>query len=307
MFKNYIIGIDWGTTHLRAYLCDISTSGDTHLIAVEKGLGVSKQLLSFEDSLFDCIDPWLKLYGKLPIYLCGQIGSSIGWHEAPYLPCPINPHKIKNDFLSFIVRGHKVSIIPGISCCLGENDFDVMRGEELQILGWLKLNPTHQKGQYLLCLPGTHTKWVLLVDGEIQLFKTAMTGELFDLLSTQSILIQKNGSSFNLDSFLNGANKTLNSELGAFSHSLFSVRSKQLFSKLNENNAASYLSGFLIGSDVRAAINALQWNMQNFQSIEIIGAPHLSDCFAQVLSLKNIKSRVHNVEKITLLGFSGLR
>ena len=66
-----------------------------------------------------------------------------------------------------------------------------MRGEELQILGWLELSPKHQTGRYLLCLPGIHTKWVLLVDGEIQLFKTAITGELFDLLSTQSILIKK--------------------------------------------------------------------------------------------------------------------
>jgi len=307
MFKNYMIGVDWGTTHLRAYLCEISTSGDIHLIKVEKGLGVSKQTLSFEDSLFDCIDPWLKLYGKLPIYLCGQIGSSIGWHEAPYLPCPINPYKIKNDFLSFTVREYKVSIVPGISCCLGENDFDVMRGEELQILGWLKLNPKHLTGRYLLCLPGTHTKWVLLVDGEIQLFKTAMTGELFDLLSTKSILIQEKGSDFNLDAFVNGANKTLNSELGVFSHSLFSVRSKQLFAQLAGHEASSYLSGFLIGCDVRAAMNAEQWNIENFENIEIIGAPHLSDCFAHVLSLKGIKSRVHDVEKITLLGFSGLR
>lgn len=307
MFKNYIIGVDWGTTHLRAYLCEIATSGDINLIAVEKGLGVSKQTSSFESTLFDCIDPWLKLYGKLPIYLCGQIGSSIGWHEAPYLPCPINPYKIKYDFLSFTARGFKVSIVPGISCCLNNDEFDVMRGEELQILGWLKLNPNHLKGRYLLCLPGTHTKWVLLVDSEIQLFKTAMTGELFDLLTTQSILIQKNGSNFNQDAFLSGANKTINSEQGAFSHSLFSVRSKQLFSQLSEHAACSYLSGFLIGCDIRAAMNASQWNMESFDSIEIIGAPHLSDCFSKVLSIKNIKSTVHNVEKITLLGFSGLR
>ena len=68
-------------------------------------------------------------------------------------------------------------------------------------------------------------------DGEIMLFKTAMTGELFVILSTQSILIQKSGQNFNKVAFLEGARKTLNSALGEFSHSLFSVRSEQLFCK----------------------------------------------------------------------------
>ena len=120
------------------------------------------------------------------------------------------------------------------------------------------------------------------------------------------ILIQKNGSDFNLEVFFSGANKTLNSELGEFSHSLFSVRSQQLFSQLHEFDAASYLSGFLIGSDVRAAMNAVQWDINSFDKVEIIGAAHLSECFSHVLSIKQIQTKVHDVEKVTLLGFSSL-
>jgi len=306
MLSNCIIGIDWGTTYLRAYLCEIDSSSKSKLLAKKTDRGVSKKILSFEETLFNCIEPWLALYGKIPIILSGQIGSSIGWHEAAYLPCPINPNEIRSELFSFVARGYNISIVPGISCQIDSEYYDVMRGEELQILGWLQLNPKHAKGRYLLCLPGTHTKWVLLNDGKIQLFKTAMTGELFDLLSNQSILIQKQNTPFNKYVFLSGATKTLNSELDEFSHSLFSVRSMQLFSQLEKTDAQSYLSGFLIGSDVRAALNAKQWNISDFDSIEVVGAPHLSDCFSHALAIKGIECTVYDVEKVTLLGFVSL-
>jgi len=301
MAMSKVIVVDWGTSHLRAYLCQSLANGELALLDKRLALGIAKCDGRFEEEIFSCIEPWLVSFGNIRVVLAGQVGSSIGWKETHYLPCPVAPVEVSKACLSFKKRGVDFSIVPGVSCNLDDDIHDVMRGEELQVLGWLSVKPEHQKGEYLICLPGTHTKWVLVVDGEIILFKTAMTGELFDLLNNQSVLIQEPSTAFDEESFIKGVKYTLKSELGSFSHGVFSVRSKQLFGQLTQQQASSYLSGLLIGSDVRAAINASQWNVSN---VSIIGAPHLSDCFSKALALQGVGSEKYDVEQLTLLGFS---
>lgn len=118
--------------------------------------------------------------------------------------------------VNFQCNGYNINVIPGLSCKLENNNYDCMRGEELQILGWLQLAEENQVSRHVVCLPGTHTKWLLVEDGKIKLFKTALTG------------------------------------------GLFSVRSRQLFGQLSAQEATSYLSGLLIGSDVHASMNATE-------------------------------------------------
>jgi 2-dehydro-3-deoxygalactonokinase len=300
------IVVDWGTSHLRAYLCRELADGQLQLIDKKLALGVVKCQNKFEEELFNCIGSWLDVYGNLSITLSGQIGSSIGWKETPYIACPVIPSKVAKSCLNFTVRGGNISIVPGVSCKLGNENHDVMRSEELQVLGWLSIDKSHRHGLHLICLPGTHTKWVLVNNGTIMLFKTAMTGELYDLLNHQSVLIQKPSCAFDEDSFIEGAKYTLESEFGNFSHGVFSVRSKQLFGELSEKNASSYLSGVLIGSDVRAALHASEWDIESLLKVNIIGAPQLSDCFSKTLSLQGVKSTCFNVEETTLLGFSSI-
>ncbi|MFT5294314.1 MAG: 2-dehydro-3-deoxygalactonokinase [Colwellia sp.] len=301
-----VIVIDWGTSHLRAYLCQLSTDDQLQLIDTKFALGVTKSDNNFEAQLFNCIDEWVTKFGKLPIKMAGQIGSSIGWKETSYLTCPVSPDDIANSCLTFSCRGHEISIVPGVSCLLGNDYHDVMRGEELQVLGWLNLQASNQQGKYMLCLPGTHTKWVLVENGKIVLFKTAMTGELFDLLNNQSVLIQTPNNKFNEGAFRKGVKYSLNSELGSFSHSVFSVRSNQLFGKLKQDEASSYLSGFLIASDVRAAINASEWDLSSLKNVIIIGAKQLSHYFSTVLAMHNVPSVIYD-DKLTIIsGFSKL-
>ena len=309
--SSYFIAVDWGTSRLRAFLCRIREDGSLKLVTRTAGLGVSKSPLSFEDTLMQSIAPWEFEYGKLPILMSGQIGSSIGWKETPYLPCPISPQKLAKSCINFTCNGYEISIVPGLSCQLENDNYDCMRGEELQILGWLQLDPANRVGRHLLCLPGTHTKWVLVEDGKIKLFKTALTGELFDLIVNHSVLIQSKGPEFNLaafdqEAFDKGAAFTLKSEQGSFMHGLFSVRSKQLFGQLSPEEATSYLSGLLIGSDIRAAVNATEWCLGSVDLVSIIGAPHLSRSFARVLASQNIKSDICKVTATTLLGFNSL-
>jgi 2-dehydro-3-deoxygalactonokinase len=306
LIHEYIVAVDWGTSHLRAFLCKVNK--DTPLTLVDKAnsLGVNKVINSLEQTLFDCIAPWVKQYGKVQIIMMGQIGSSIGWKETQYLPCPTELGDIASKSVNFSCSGHEITIIPGLSCRLSNDNYDVMRGEELQALGWLQQDRQRITGTHLLCLPGTHTKWVLIKAGKIELFKTAMTGELFDLLTNHSILIQKSDTTFDQPSFQKGADFTLKSELGSFTHGLFSVRSKQLFGELTHSQATSYLSGLLIGSDVRAAMNAVEWQLSELGQVSIIGAKHLSQQFSQVLKLHGMKTDICKVTEMTLLGFNAV-
>jgi 2-dehydro-3-deoxygalactonokinase len=304
--SSHFIAVDWGTSRLRAFLCKVKPDGSLKLVTRSAGLGVSKSALSFEETLMECISPWEFEYGKLPLLMAGQIGSSIGWKETPYLASPISPQELAKSCVHFQCNGYDISVIPGLSCKLENNNYDCMRGEELQILGWLQLAEQNQLGRHLVCLPGTHTKWVLVEDGKIKLFKTALTGELFDLIANHSVLIQEKATVFNQEAFNSGAAFTLNSETGSLIHGLFSVRSRQLFGQLSADEATSYLSGLLIGSDVRAAMNATEWRLTKMDKVSVIGAPHLSSCFASVLNSQLIATEICQVTTTTLLGFNSV-
>ena len=98
----------------------------------------------------------------------------------------------------------------------------------------------------------------------------------------------------------------MNSEMGSFMHGLFSVRSRQLFGQLGKDEATSYLSGLLIGSDIRAAMNATEWDLTKIDKVSIIGAPHLSRCFSRVLESQSLKTEICKVTATTLLGFNSV-
>ena len=132
------IAVDWGTSHLRAYLCKAGEGSELTLIDQCDGPGVVKVNQHFQQTLIHAITPWTAQYGVLPIYIAGQITSTIGWHETPYLECPINPEGLLDAAVSFECEGHAINALPGTKCTLQNTLIDVMRGEELQILGFLK-------------------------------------------------------------------------------------------------------------------------------------------------------------------------
>ena len=305
---NLFIAVDWGTSHLRAYLCSVNTTGQLTLIAQRDGPGVIRDKQNFEHTLIGVVAPWTSEYGVLPIYMAGQITSSIGWKETPYLACPINPESLLSGAINFDCAGNKVSALPGTKCTLQNNLFDVMRGEELQILGFLKQNPAYQQGNVLICLPGTHTKWVLLKDGQIICFKTAMTGELYDLLCHQSVLIPNDceAGEFDWHAFEQGCELTLGSDSGNLAHGIFSVRTRQLSKELTPVQAKAYLSGVLIGSDVRAARHASEWQLVNNSKVVVIGTEQLNTCFTHALNCIGVQCLEFDVKEATLSGFNYL-
>src|SRR3954470_24559988 len=186
MHEGVFIADDWGTSHLRLFLCD--TQGKVLDSATGPGVSGSNGRCA---EIFDSLTS--KWGAATPAVLCGMVGSNIGWTQAPYAACPATLADIADRSAS--LRGGLIRIVPGLSCLNHFDAPDFMRGEETQILGVLALEPALRQGRQLLCLPGTHTKWALLNDGVVTEFLTAPTGELFNILSRHSVLVREHGPS----------------------------------------------------------------------------------------------------------------
>ena len=247
-----LLAIDWGTTSLRGALIDargriVARRALPHgILQVAPGDFAA----AFERHFGD----WL---GQAPALclLSGMVGSRQGWREAPYCPCPAGFDALCRN-LAWLpaVGGVPLAIVPGMSLVPpGGVDAvagvpDVMRGEEIQVIGALRLM---NRRDGLLVLPGTHSKWVHARDGAVIRFRTFMTGELFALLARHSILGRTLDAQAPLDeaAFVRGVRRGLRDE--ALGHLLFGVRALGLFDALDPAQSSSYLSGLLIGQELR--------------------------------------------------------
>jgi 2-dehydro-3-deoxygalactonokinase len=167
-----------------------------------------------------------------------------------------------------------------------------MRGEETQILGALTLDSTLRRGRRLLCLPGTHTKWVVLEDGIMSEFLTALTGELFGALRDHSVLVPADCRSETVSgsAFEEGVRRFNDSPHTQVLHRLFECRSRVLSSELGARSAASFLSGLLIAADVSGALQLLG-DSQAKNSVYLIGEPQLTQLYAAALQEQSCEAR----------------
>jgi 2-dehydro-3-deoxygalactonokinase len=271
---------DWGTSNLRLYLCDAQG------VALDSrtGPGAADSGGRFAEIFLSLTAPWQTSVSALPAVLCGMVGSNIGWTEAPYVACPALPEQIAHACVA--VCDGRVHIVPGLSCSNRFNAPDFLRGEETQILGALSLiEPLHRERR-LLCLPGTHTKWVVLQDGAVREFFTAPTGELFALLCEHSVLLRKPGrtaAALDTNAFAKGLAHFKEFPQAELLHRLFECRSRQLSGEFSLPQATGYLSGLLVASDVRGALGALAEPCAA-RSTCLIGAPELTRRYAAALS-----------------------
>jgi 2-dehydro-3-deoxygalactonokinase len=177
-----LLACDWGTTNLRAWTLD---NGGAVVAQRDFALGVSKLGPGDAARRFDAeVRPGLDAQ-DLPAVLCGMIGSNLGWTAVPYADCPASLADLAGGLTPV---ADDVRIVPGLRCDGIAGSPDVMRGEETQVLGWLAQHPDRRSGRHVICHPGTHAKWVLIEDGRIVRFVTAMTGELFAVLRAHSVL-----------------------------------------------------------------------------------------------------------------------
>lgn len=285
------IAVDWGTSHLRVF----AMSNNGGLLASDhstNGMG-SLSPTGFESAVLELISPWLESGKTIPVIACGMVGARQGWVEAPYRSVPCTPIGAGLTKAPVTDPRIDVSIISGLSQIKPP---DVMRGEETQIAGFLNQNSDFYG---VLCLPGTHTKWVQISAGEVVSFVTFMTGELFALLSENSVLRHTVGSDGWDDAAFAEALSDAISKPQYFATRLFSLRATQLLTDLPPATARARLSGTLIGIELAAA--RPYWLGQE---IAIIGDAALSNIYAQALTAQGATATPTDAQHMTLSGLT---
>jgi 2-dehydro-3-deoxygalactonokinase len=243
--QRHLIAIDWGTSSLRG--ARLGTKGQV-LESREFPRGIlTVPLGQFEAVFHELFGDWLQATDALCL-ISGMAGSRQGWQEAPYCPCPAGFAELGQHLLW--LQPGRIALVPGLSCTSTDplNTPDVMRGEEVQIFGALQLAG---RDSATLVLPGTHSKWVQVQGGRVTQFQTFMTGEVFALMSQHSILgktLDLNGA-FDEATFLQGVDQS--QQPGSVLHHLFAVRTLGLFDRLSATQLPSFLSGLLIGEELR--------------------------------------------------------
>jgi 2-dehydro-3-deoxygalactonokinase len=194
---------------------------------------------------------WLSNYPNAHVILSGMIGSRQGWKETPYLSCPTNVEKITQGLVPLkLGNGRRIWLTPGLSYINKQGSPDVMRGEEVQILGALTALGSHKM---LVCLPGSHSKWAKIIAGEVLEFNTYITGELFEAIKSNTIIGKMiDPGSWDDNAFLEGVDHANSSN--NLLNQLFNVRAKGLFNQLTPFTAGAFLSGLLIGHELKEAL-----------------------------------------------------
>ena len=280
-----MIGIDWGTSSFRAFRL-----GDDG--AVRERRAASRGIMSvadgkFADVVHEFAGDWLK-DGETHILLSGMIGSRQGWRESKALPCPASIDDLARALTPVPFDGARVFIVPGLVTHDGEGTPEFIRGEETQIAGLLPVIGE----QGLVCLPGTHSKWVRVESGRIAGFSTYMTGEAFAALSKHTILGRlMKGDEVDEAAYLRGV--TRSADPGGLLHHLFGARTLVLAGEMSETATWSYLSGLLIGHEIRDAPGT-------DEVVQLVGEPHLCALYAQTLVIYGREAAVREEEAAVL-------
>lgn len=275
------VAVDWGTSSLRGALLD----ADGKVLAEQShARGILSVPAGGFGAVFDeLFGAWMAPAGTRCL-ISGMAGSKQGWVEAPYCPCPAGLAEIAAKVIE--IEPGRIALVPGLS---DEHDGvpDVMRGEEVQIFGAIALTGLRDG---LFVLPGTHNKWVRVVEGRAAGFRTFMTGEFYALLGTHSILARTIDTSAPLDeaAFLQGVMQSANNE--GLLHNAFGARTLALFERMSAADLASYLSGLLIGEELRTQ------SLRAAGEVVLIGSPALTQRYALALHASGIASRTLGAE-----------
>ncbi len=280
-----MIGVDWGTSSFRAY----RIAGDgTILDRRNSPRGIMHVPDGdFAGTLREAIGDWLAA-GETRVLLAGMIGSRQGWKESPYVRCPAGVAELSAALVDIPFDGATVKLVPGVNGVDESGVAEVMRGEETQIVGALA---ALDNDSVIACLPGTHSKWAVIEAGRIVRFSTHMTGEIYGALHEHTILgrMMRDGAPPDEKAFMTGVQRS--GDPGGLLHHIFGVRTQTLFGTLAETDGAGYLSGILIGHELRAALAGAVG-----KTVLVIGAPDLAALYARAISACGAEALCHDGE-----------
>lgn len=288
------IAVDWGTTRLRVWhvgpdgaILD-ARSSDAGMGGLDRD--------GFEPALMALVGDWLAEGSVTQAVACGMVGARQGWIEAPYAAAPCKP--ARDGAVMAPIRDPRLAlhILPGISQTRPRAD--VMRGEETQVAGYVAANPDFDG---VICLPGTHTKWVQVSAGEVVSFQTCMTGEMFALLCGQSVLRHSlTGAGWDDAAFVAALDDALG-QPAALAARLFELRATDLLSGQGAATGRARLSGLLIGAELAAT--KPYWLGQQ---VALIGDENLSALYAKGLQAQGVMTAEADATTMTLAGLAAV-
>lgn len=294
------IGIDWGTTNARAMLfrADGSVRAER-----EEPLGVGKIAAGgFPAAFARLTDGWWTPRESVPLLLSGMVGSRQGWIEAPYVACPANLTRLHRQLIP-VPGVPGASIVPGLSR-RGNSRVrsDVMRGEELQLLG---LGERTKKFS-TICIPGTHTKWVRADWPFVREFHTTMTGELFAAILGHTLFAKvtagvapATGKS-SAAAFRDGLQRA--KDPYGLTRELFTIRADTLLGKISMPEIFDRISGLLIGTEI------LHWRTQAGRRprVALLASGQLENRYLQAFKFFGVQAEAFEVKGVTAAGFVAL-
>ena len=271
----FCVAVDWGTTSLRVWVLD----GAGRVLAESRG---REGMMHAAEAGFEAVlRDHLRKAGSpsgLPVLICGMAGAKQGWVEAPYAPVPAAVEHLADRVARVDTPLGTVRILPGIAQA-DPGAPDVMRGEETQLFGLALNEPGAHR---LVCMPGTHSKWVVMNGAVIERFATFMTGELFDVLAHHSILRHALDDEARPGpehpAFMSAARRAL-SDPDALSGGLFALRAGQLLGFSGRDAGAAHLSGLLIGAEVAAALR----RHKEHREVTLVASGVLAELYGAVL------------------------
>jgi 2-dehydro-3-deoxygalactonokinase len=292
------IAINWGSSNFRAYLID-EHGALRDAFAEPKGIAsIDREGMAAQ--IERLVQRWPDAQ---PIYACGMVGSNVGWEEVGYAECPIGLEGLAANLHGTTIAGRLMHIVPGLAC-RRETDGspDIMRGEETELFGLLRAGRLPRDG--MVALPGTHSKWVRIAGGTVLEFMTAMSGEMFDRLTSAGMLASVVAAPAAAgESFTAGVLAGSGGVLGLGTQ-LFGARARVIRKDLARDDAASYLRGLLIGAEIADARTL--YPLDGAPAVTLVGAAPVCALYADALSRLDIRSVTEDAGDASAQGFAAI-
>lgn len=292
MAQRFIL-VDWGTTRFRALLVDGATV--VGRATSQEGVSALKEGQHAEVFRRQC-GHWLDAEPDLPVALVGMVGSREGWRMAPYVACPAGPAEVARAVMTVeIGQGREALIVPGLTSEPQAGAIDVMRGEETLAFG-------AEIEDGLICLPGTHPKWVEMKDGRIARFATYLTGEMFALLRHHSMVGRpatepEDPAGFDLGLDAAERNGGADARVGLL-HLIFGARAAAVTGRLSSAALGPYISGLLTGDEINGALSLFH----KPEAVTVIGGADRAELFARALARHGVEAKLAVSEEALIVG-----
>lgn len=293
-----VVAVDWGTSHLRVWTLDCGGGAiDCH----RSDRGMRTVGRAEFASVLKAEMQTLDVLGDTPVIMCGMVGSRQGWQEAPYNKMPCRIDAIAANAVRVSDDERDIRILPGIAS-FNATKPDVMRSEETQLLGLYDMLGEELNG--LVCMPGSHAKWVRIENGLVLDFATSMSGELYAALGASSVLQHslKNVTQKvnpNSDVFASAVRNSL-ADPATILTRLFAARPHSLLNDMSDDDAAAHISGTIIGQDIAGAIA----RFAPVYATTLVGSGHLGDLYTQALKIAGLQSKMVDGDELAILGLS---